>query len=349
MVVNDAPWHASGRSFDVLAHELGNMVSSIKKAGDFVNVLIYCIPMLAPIRLCIEAGIFHRLTESEKPLGANDLASGLSTESGTGDEEERIDFIVRILRPLCALRMIDEVTSGVYQANELTRALADPGLAAGFKLVFDNSMGPASTLAQMVPYAMQNRYKAPPSAKDGPFQRARNIVGTSTFDHWVEKDPAQLSNLSRFMQRLQRERPHWTEWFPADALYPNEQHKGHDRFRFIDVGGGRGHDLLALAAKYPAHDVRFVLQDQSSVIDEVIEEQQRNGTELDSRVELSKHSFFEPQPFKTAEVYYMHKIMHDWPDVECVTILSQLRDAMGRDSKILVNDVILPSENCSLL
>lgn len=45
----------------------------------------------------------------------------------------------------------------------------------------------------------------------------------------------------------------------------------------------------------------------------------------------------------------MHKIMHDWPDRECIQILSHLRDAMSPESRIFINDVILPDQGSPLM
>jgi demethylsterigmatocystin 6-O-methyltransferase len=44
----------------------------------------------------------------------------------------------------------------------------------------------------------------------------------------------------------------------------------------------------------------------------------------------------------------MHKIMHDWPDHECVEILTHLRDAMAADSRIFINDCIVPEKDSPL-
>lgn len=37
--------------------------------------------------------------------------------------------------------------------------------------------------------------------------------------------------------------------------------------------------------------------------------------------------------------------MHDWPDTECLTILSKLAEAMDADSRILMDEVVLPDVN----
>ena len=46
-----------------------------------------------------------------------------------------------------------------------------------------------------------------------------------------------------------------------------------------------------------------------------------------------------------AKYYYLRRIIHDWPDAECHTILSKLSEALSADSRILLDEVVLPDEN----
>lgn len=46
-----------------------------------------------------------------------------------------------------------------------------------------------------------------------------------------------------------------------------------------------------------------------------------------------------------AKYYYLRRIMHDWPDAECETILSNLSEALSADSRILLDEVVLPDTN----
>lgn len=48
------------------------------------------------------------------------------------------------------------------------------------------------------------------------------------------------------------------------------------------------------------------------------------------------HNFFEPQPVKNAAVYFLRNVLHDWPDEEACEILSNIRDAAGPNSKLIV-------------
>lgn len=40
----------------------------------------------------------------------------------------------------------------------------------------------------------------------------------------------------------------------------------------------------------------------------------------------------------------MRNIMHDWPDDKCVVILGQILKGMDKDSVILIDEMILPSQ-----
>lgn len=149
------------------------------------------------------------------------------------------------------------------------------------------------------------------------------------------------------MQAMQANFTHWLEWFPKESLFGSGSRSA-DIF-MVDVGGGYGHDMTALAAKYPDEKVRMVLQDLAGVLQEGEDKRKQAGQVLDSRIELAPQDFFEKQPVKGAEIYYMHKIMHDWPDKDCVIILEHLRDAMTTPgSRILINDCILPNQGCPL-
>lgn len=79
---------------------------------------------------------------------------------------------------------------------------------------------------------------------------------------------------------------HWADWFPVqerllDRLSP-------DRPLLVDVGGGRGHDLEGFRQRFPVAAGKLVLEDLSSVIEDI--------QTLDSSIQRIKHSFFDPQP-----------------------------------------------------
>ena len=60
-------------------------------------------------------------------------------------------------------------------------------------------------------------------------------------------------------------------------------------------------------------------------------------------IEAQAHDFLTPQPIKGAKVYYMRNILHNWPDVTCLTILRQLRAAMTQESVIILDEIVVRS------
>ena len=46
-----------------------------------------------------------------------------------------------------------------------------------------------------------------------------------------------------------------------------------------------------------------------------------------------------------ASVYYLHSVLHDWPDAEAARILLRIKEAMNHDeSRILIHDMILQGQ-----
>jgi demethylsterigmatocystin 6-O-methyltransferase len=268
-------------------------LSSLQQPSDFIILMIYCTIMLSPIRIVSEAGTLRKLAASSEPVSVKDLVQTMEDAPAPANEEERLEreeYIARMLRSVAALNLADEVAPGVYQGNELKRTLADPGFEAGFVEVYDNTMGPSSTASHMLSWAKDNGYKVPRVSTDGPFQRSRSILGTTTFQHWVKDDLLSLTQLSAFMKRIQPVRLNWIEWFRSEVLFSGEPDS--NRIFMVDVGGGMGHDISAFASRYPDRKMCLVLQDLPEVIDE------GKTHQLDDRIERSEHDFFKPEPIK---------------------------------------------------
>lgn len=60
------------------------------------------------------------------------------------------------------------------------------------------------------------------------------------------------------------------------------------------------------------------------------------------------HDFFTPQPIKHARAYYLHSVLQDWSDDDCVKILEQLKPALKPGySTVLINELVVPDRNAS--
>ncbi|KZT68950.1 S-adenosyl-L-methionine-dependent methyltransferase [Daedalea quercina L-15889] len=118
----------------------------------------------------------------------------------------------------------------------------------------------------------------------------------------------------------------------------------------VDVGGGVGSMSLDLAKAFP--HLRFVVQDLPDTIEQAKVVWQTGCPEAvrTGRVQLLAHDFFAEQPVKGADAYLLRYLLHDWPEDQCVAILSRLREAMNPESRILVAEMIIhPTSGSSLL
>ncbi|KAI1489332.1 S-adenosyl-L-methionine-dependent methyltransferase [Biscogniauxia mediterranea] len=110
----------------------------------------------------------------------------------------------------------------------------------------------------------------------------------------------------------------------------------------VDIGGGRGHDLMEFVAQFPDETGPFVLQDQQPVLDSI--------TSLSPKIEKRVIDFFRESPAAGARVYFIKFVLHDFPDKDCAQILNNVRASMSKGhSYLIINDFILPDTGCPLI
>ncbi|KLO13212.1 S-adenosyl-L-methionine-dependent methyltransferase [Schizopora paradoxa] len=106
----------------------------------------------------------------------------------------------------------------------------------------------------------------------------------------------------------------------------------------VDVGGGVGTVSTQLASVFPK--LRLVVQDRPAVIEDG--KKRWKGLNSVGQVSFEAHDFFKPNPIKKPAVFLLKHITHDWADSYVKTILQQLREAAGPDTKLVVMDRIIP-------
>ena len=100
----------------------------------------------------------------------------------------------------------------------------------------------------------------------------------------------------------------------------------------VDIGGGTGALLKQIQKKYPK--TKFELFDQSEVLDQA-----------DTKdIKKTPGDFFERVESK-ADLYILRHILHDWNDSEVLKILSNIKDSMPSNSKILVIELLVDKDS----
>jgi 6-hydroxytryprostatin B O-methyltransferase len=110
----------------------------------------------------------------------------------------------------------------------------------------------------------------------------------------------------------------------------------------IDIGGSTGHATLAVAQEFPK--LKFIIQDLLKVVESSAQDLSRFPESVSSRISYQPYDFFQPQPVKGADAYFMRTIIHDWPRKEAIDIISNVAAAMAPQgkSRFLIMDIVLP-------
>jgi trans-aconitate methyltransferase len=105
----------------------------------------------------------------------------------------------------------------------------------------------------------------------------------------------------------------------------------------VDIGGGTGATSVVLAEKFPS--IRCTVEYTPEV---VAQGKSEITPDAASRVAFMAHDFFQEQPVKNADVYFLRWILHDWSDSKALMILRQLIPALKRGAHVILQEMILP-------
>jgi hypothetical protein len=100
-----------------------------------------------------------------------------------------------------------------------------------------------------------------------------------------------------------------------------------------DIGGGNGALLRKLLARNPGP--RGLVFDREHVVAAIAPTDLLGG-----RIEAVPGSFFDHVPIGASH-YLLVRVMHDWPDEDCLRILRNCRTAMSADARLLIIEQIL--------
>ncbi|KAN0102242.1 S-adenosyl-L-methionine-dependent methyltransferase [Hyaloscypha variabilis] len=268
------------------------------------------------MRVGLDMGLYGVLVKADgKPVKAQELADACKAEKL---------FTVRIMR----------VGVETYAANELTRLMAEDVTDGVVKGSYDM---PARVQVVMHNYFRERGYKSPVDPVDGPMQWTLNTK--LAYFEYVLQDPELFKAFTQLMTRWRGLSKHWTEWYPVQANILDGASTNAEEIIMVDMGGDRGHDLEIFLKRFPSTQGRLVLQDLPMTIATV--------PHLAPAIKPTVHDFFTPQPVKGARVYFMHIILHDWPDNKVRDIFRQIIPAMRPGySKLLLNEIVLPDQKC---
>ena len=193
----------------------------------------------------------------------------------------------------------------------------------------------------------ENKYANPSDMLNSPFQKAfkTNLPRFA----WMRNQPDLSANFGVWMTAQHDRQMTWLDVLDFREIAKDTTA---ERTVFVDIGGGIGHQCVLLKSRIPDLVGNVVLQDSESVIKQAMpalgvdkmpfdlwEKQPIHGRVLHK---LAERYWMLNQT--GARAYYMRYVMHDYPDEKCRRILRNTTSAMGPDSIILIDDVIIPNK-----
>lgn len=306
------------------------LVAALQKPEDAITQLAYQPSIFMATRTLLELGVFKYIVD-EGRITSHRLAALTKADK---------ILLERLLRVLTAAGYVAELDELTYGPNSLTKALATRQMAGLTEFIFDVGM---ISMAKLPEYLEKNGYKNPGEQNSGPVQYALDIPEQSLWPY-IAARPKLLNATHAFFEGDRGSRPVWVNWFPVQEKLLDDSSKpvNDDGILYVDIAGGRGHDLLDFRGKFSKYPGKYVLMD----LPHVVEDETLDLPDVDKR----SFDFFQDQVVAGARLYYMKFILHDWNDELCLKLLRNVTAGMKKGySTLIVEDFILPVKGASLL
>ncbi|KAJ5082209.1 hypothetical protein N7532_011252 [Penicillium argentinense] len=156
----------------------------------------------------------------------------------------------------------------------------------------------------------------------------------------LQDSPSYFKAFTGHMEAWTAWKTPWTKVYDTNELLEGAKLDDGSAF-VVDVGGNTGIDISHVHKKHPELPAgSLVLQDLPEII---------VNAQIDKKVTAMAHDFFLPQPVRGSRVYFMHAVLHDWPDAKAKQLLENTKDAMTEGySKLLIYDIVLPPTGASI-
>ncbi|KAI2725959.1 hypothetical protein CBS147332_2846 [Penicillium roqueforti] len=277
----------------------------------------------AAIETAVDIHLFSALGTDDRPKTVNELAEATSVDP---------ILLGRLMKHLAAMGTITETGYNEYSPTGFSKVLTVERYSDAFPLMTRRF---TKGIMALPTFLKKNNYQNPTSPTDTAFQMGYE-TDIGFFGH-LQQEPLTAKQFNNHMSVYGQGRVRWMDpgFYPVQERLVDGVTIGEDDVLLVDLGGSFGHDLSDFRRKWPGLLGRLVLQDLPEVVVSV--------KDLHPTIEVTAHDFFTEQPVKGARAYYLHSVLHDWPDELCRNILANTVAAMKPGySKVLVNENVIP-------
>ncbi|KAF4454154.1 equisetin N-methyltransferase [Fusarium austroafricanum] len=319
---------------------MSSVKSRFPEAETPVHEYFYSMVELAVMRVFVEHQIFDAIPDNG--ISIDELATKTGVE---------FNLLERLSNFLIASKVLSSPKPGFISLTYDSKMFQETRAKLFYSHIFDAFMGSA---AQWPQYFQTNGLAEPQQSNHSPFGLGAGYPDKS-FYQVLEMMPERAQAFNSTMAIGLGDMP-ITGMYDFSWVAMHAQ-KDPDRPLIVDVGGGKGQAIKAIIEETPGIPASScVLQDQINVI------QEASGEGVLREVKKVGSSFFDKQPTKGlshslmtspvsnidyylgALVYYIRRVLNDWPDDECVIILKNIREVCTPDSRVLISENLLPDQ-----
>ncbi|KAJ6080801.1 hypothetical protein N7499_005675 [Penicillium canescens] len=247
------------------------------------------------------------------------------------------NLLRRLFRLLAAFNVVEETLEDTFKPTPFSYAIGEEStkVRASIQAATNQYIAAGHNLPA---YLAQISYKEPTDVNVNNHS-ASDPDGLNFFER-LQKSPDCLEAFTGHMEAWTAWKTPWTKVYDTTRLLENAK-LGDGSPLVVDVGGNTGIDISHVLAKHPDIPAgALVLQDLPEVIAKA---------QVDEKITAMNHDFFLPQPVKGSRAYFMHAVLHDWPDDKAKQLLENTRDAMVKGySKLFIYDIVLPPTGASI-
>jgi len=323
---DDTPENLNVR--EELLLEARKLMLSLERQDNAVERVCFQLWETITCRLGTELGLFETLENSTTPLTVAEITKKTNGADPT--------LIGRILRCLESFGAINGNGNDGYTSSTVSKAFADKKHAACLESCFD-FLTPGWILVPK--FLKENKYQNPTSGTMTPFAEAYGFKDGATL--WeILGTTSHMPAMGLWMSSFNDGHKNFLDIYPImERLAPGAS-TDPEAVMMVDIGGGQGHQAIAMKAKFPDLPGRYIVTDLAHGLPE--------KKDAYPGVEFLVHDFMTEMPIKGARLYYLRYISHDWPQAVLIQTLTHVREAMTPGySKVIINDWIVPEQEAS--